>query len=112
MKRVRLGVVLLLVLSVAMAGCLDNNFVYARGKSVPPGESRGWFFKGPANLTVKVTSNIPVEVEVVSSGGTVLKDFGTVREVNAVVELPKGRWKVVVRNPGNETAVIDVTIKA
>ncbi|CAD5245332.1 hypothetical protein [Thermococcus camini] len=112
MKRVRLGVVLLLVLSVAMAGCLDNNFVYARGKSVPAGESREWPFRGPANLSVEISSSVPVEVKVVSPDGTVLRDFGTVREVNGVVELPEGRWKVVVKNPGNETAVIDVTIKA
>ncbi|QDA30440.1 hypothetical protein FH039_00810 [Thermococcus indicus] len=111
MRRARSVVVFLLILSVVTAGCLDNNFVYARGKSVPAGESREWPFKGPANLTVKISSSVPVEVKVVSSDGIVLRDFGTVREVNAVVELPGGRWKVVVRNPGNETAVIDVTLK-
>ncbi|WP_258083464.1 hypothetical protein [Thermococcus thermotolerans] len=112
MERARSVVVFLLVLSVVTAGCLYNNFVYAREKGVPAGESREWFFKGPANLTVKITSNVPLEVKVVSSDGAVLRDFGTVREVNAVVELPGGTWKVVVRNPGNETAVIDVTLRA
>ncbi|WP_148883150.1 hypothetical protein [Thermococcus aciditolerans] len=111
MKPVRWLVVVVLVLSILIAGCLDNNFVYARGKSVPAGESREWPFRGPANLTVEISSSVPIEVKVVSSDGTVLRDFGTVREVNAVVELPEGRWKVVVRNPGNETAVIDVTLK-
>ncbi|AFL95235.1 hypothetical protein CL1_1032 [Thermococcus cleftensis] len=111
MKPVRWLVVLLLALVVFSAACLDNNFVYARGKSVPPGETRGWPFKGPANLTVEISSSVPVEVKVVSSDGTVLRDFGTVREVNDVVELPKGVWKVVISNPGNETAVIDVKLK-
>ncbi|NJE61833.1 hypothetical protein [Thermococcus sp. 21S7] len=104
-------VIILLAISVAVAGCLDNNFVYVKGKSVPAGEAREWPFRGPANLTVKVTSSVPVEVRVVSADGGILKDFGTVGEVNAVVELPEGRWKVVVRNPGNETAVINVTLK-
>ncbi|NJE02028.1 DUF4493 domain-containing protein [Thermococcus sp. JdF3] len=111
MKPVRWLVVLLLVLVVLSSACLDNNFVYARGKNVPAGESREWPFRGPANLTVEISSSVPVEVKVVSSDGTVLRDFGTVREVNAVVELPEGRWKVAVSNPGNETAVIDVTLK-
>ncbi|ASA78456.1 hypothetical protein [Thermococcus sp. 5-4] len=104
-------VIILLVLAVVMAGCLDSNFVYVKGKSVPAGEAREWPFKGPANLTVKLTSNLPVEVKVVSADGEVLKDFGTVKEVNEVVGLPDGKWKVVVRNPCNETVVIDVTLK-
>jgi len=111
MKGVHWAVVFLLILSVVTAGCLDNNFVYAKGKSVPAGESREWPFKGPVNLSVEISSSVPVEVKIVSPDGTVLRDFGTVREVNEVVELPKDRWKVVVRNPGNETAVIDVTLK-
>jgi len=111
MKGMCWAVVFLLILSVVAAGCLDNNFVYAKGKSVSPGETKEWPFRGPANLTVKLTSNLPVEVKVVSADGEVLKDFGTVKEVSEVVELPDGKWKVVVMNPGNETAVIDMTLK-
>ena len=102
---------ILLIATVLSAGCIEGgNFVYSRGKTLSPGDSLSYAFSGPANLTVKVSSNVPVEVKIVGDGG-VLKDFGETRRVDTVVQLPKGKWKVIIKNPGNGRAVLDIEIK-
>ncbi len=54
---------LLLVAVVLSAGCIEGgNFVYSKGKGLSSGDSLSYAFSGPVNLTVKVSSNVPVEV--------------------------------------------------
>ncbi len=112
MGRLKAGFVLLLaVFLVFSAGCLKGgNFVYSKGKTLSPGAELVYPFKGPVNLTVKVSSNVPVEVKIVGDNG-VLKDFGIRTKVDAVVSLPEGKWKVVIKNPGNQTAKLDIELK-
>ncbi|WP_232460869.1 hypothetical protein [Thermococcus gorgonarius] len=62
------------------------------------------------NLTVKVSSNVPVEVKIVGDKD-VLRDFGWTKKIDTIVELPKGKWKVVIKNPGNEKATLDIELK-
>ncbi len=102
---------LLLVGVVLAAGCMEGgNFVYSKGKSLSPGYSLSYVFSGPVNLTVKVSSNVPVEVKIVGDSG-VLKDFGETTKVDTVVQLPKGKWKVIIKNSGDEKAVLDIEIR-
>ncbi len=102
----------ILIAAIAItAGCLKGgNFVYSKGKSLSPGKSLSYSFTGPVHLTVKVSSNVPVEVKIVGDSG-VLKDFGEMRKVDTVVQLPKGKWTVIIKNPGNEKAVLDIEIR-
>ena len=101
----------LVVLLVASAGCLKGgNFVYSNGKTLQPGKELSYAFSGPANLTVKVSSNVPVEVKIVGDKG-VLRDFGETTKVNAVVPLPEGKWKVVIKNTGKDTAKLNIELK-
>jgi len=103
-----LFVVLLIILS---AGCLKGgNFVYSKGKTLSPGKELDYTFKGPMDLKVKISSSVPVEVKIVGEN-TVLKDFGKVREVDTVVKLPEGKWEVVIKNPGEEKATLDIELK-
>ena len=102
---------LLLIAAVLSAGCIEGgNFVYSKGKSLSPGDSLSYAFSGPANLTVKVSSNVPVEVIIVGDSG-ILKDFGETRKVDTVVQLPRGKWKVIIKNPGEEKATLDIELK-
>ena len=102
---------LLLIAAVLSAGCIEGgNFVYSKGKSLSPGDSLSYVFSGPANLTIKISSNIPVEVKIVGDGG-VLKDFGKTTRIDTVVQLPKGKWKVIIKNPGDEKATLDIELK-
>ena len=72
---------LLLIAAVLSAGCLKGgNFVYSKGKTLSPGAELSYPFSGPVNLTVKITSNVPVEVKIVGERG-VLKDFGKTTKV-------------------------------
>ncbi|WP_297487254.1 hypothetical protein [Thermococcus sp.] len=102
----------ILIAAIAItAGCLKGgNFVYSKGKSLSPGESLSYSFTGPVHLTVRVSSNVPVDVRIVGES-TVLKDFGETRKVDAVVQLPKGKWKVIIKNPGEEKATLDIELK-
>ena len=105
---VAIFVVFILVLS---AGCLKGgNFVYSKGKVLSPGDELTYPFTGPVNLSVKITSSVPVEVKIVGDNG-VLRDFGKTTEVDAVVSLPEGKWKVVIKNPGNESAKLDIELR-
>ncbi|HDZ36528.1 MAG TPA: hypothetical protein ENH81_06450 [Thermococcus sp.] len=109
---VRAGVVIFIV-SILMlsAGCIKGgNFVYSKGKTLSPGKELEYPFTGPVNLSVKITSNIPVEVKIMG-GGSVLKDFGETTKVDAVVPLPEGKWEVVIKNTGNETAKLDIELR-
>ena len=112
MGRLKAGIVFLLAVFVVFsAGCLKGgNFIYSKGKFLSPGEELVYPFKGPVNLTVKVSSSVPVEVKIVGDSG-VLKDFGETMKVDAVVSLSKGEWKVVIKNPGNETAKLDIELR-
>ncbi|ASJ08193.1 hypothetical protein A3L11_02705 [Thermococcus siculi] len=102
----------LVLLSVVSAGCIGGgNFVYSKGKTISPGETREWPFKGPVNLTIKISSSAPVSVKIVGADGSIFRDFGKTRDVDITVDLPKGRWKVVVENPGDEKAVLDIEIR-
>lgn len=105
---------LLLVLvaaAVLSAGCLKGgNFVYSRGQTLSPGSELVYPFSGPVNLTVKITSDIPIEVRIAGDNG-VLKDFGMVKKVDTAVELPEGKWKVIIRNSGDGKAVLDIEIR-
>jgi len=81
-----------------------------QGKTLQPGKELSYAFSGPVNLTVKVSSNVPVEVKIVGEN-TVLKDFGETTKVNAVVHLPEGKWKVVIKNTGKDMAKLDIELK-
>ncbi len=100
-----------LMLLVLAAGCIGNNFVYSKGKTLSPGAEKSWIFKGPADLKIRVSSNVPVEVKVISSDGKVLRDFGRIKKVDSTVNLPEGKWKVVIKNPNGERAVLDISIR-
>jgi len=103
--------ILLVALVVLSTGCIKGgNFVYSRGKTLSPGAELSYPFSGPVNLTVKVSSNIPVEVKIIGENG-VLKDFGKTTKVNTVVPLPRGKWKVVIKNPGSDRATLDIELK-
>ncbi|WP_457752488.1 hypothetical protein [Thermococcus sp.] len=112
MGRLKVGFALLLAVFVVLsAGCLKGgNFVYSKGKTLSPGAELTYPFKGPVNLSVKVSSSVPVEVKVVGKDG-VLRDFGRTTKVNTVVPLPDGEWKVVIRNPGKESARLDIELR-
>ena len=102
---------LLLIAAVLSAGCLKGgNFVYSKGKTLSPGAELSYPFSGPVNLTVKVSSNVPVEVRIVGERG-VLRDFGETTRIDTVVQLPKGKWKVMIKNPGKERATLDIELK-
>ncbi len=103
--------VLMVIGTVIAAGCIKGgNFVYSNEKTLPPGKSLSYAFSGPVNLTVKVSSNVPVEVRIAGDNG-VLKDFGKIKKIDTVIELPKGKWNVIIRNPGDEKAVLDIELK-
>ncbi|WP_255453213.1 hypothetical protein [Thermococcus sp. GR6] len=40
---------------------------------------------------MKIDSDIPVDVKIVSNDGEVLKDFGEIQHIDTVIELPKGK---------------------
>ncbi len=102
---------LLLIVAVLSTGCLKGgNFVYSKGKTLSPGAELSYPFSGPVNLTVKITSNVPVEVKIVGDSG-VLRDFGRTTKVDTVVKLPEGKWKVIIKNPGDERATLNIELK-
>ena len=93
------------------AGCLKGgNFVYSKGKTLSPGKELEYPFTGPVNLTVKINSNVPVEVRIVGDD-RLLKDFGRTKKVDTVVWLPEGKWKLVIKNPGKESARLDIELR-
>ncbi len=49
-------------------------------------------------------------MKIVGDNG-VLRDFGETTRINTVVQLPKGKWKVIIKNPGNEKATLDIELK-
>ncbi|NJF26177.1 hypothetical protein E3E29_11175, partial [Thermococcus sp. Bubb.Bath] len=72
------------------------------------GETLEYVFAGPSNLTVKIDSNIPADVKILSNDGEVLTDFGETQRIDMVIELPKGKWKLIIHNPGNKKAVLNI----
>ncbi|NJE46112.1 hypothetical protein E3E35_01535 [Thermococcus sp. GR7] len=100
--------VFLVVLLVLSAGCVETKFVYIKAKFLGSGETLEYVFAGPSNLTVKIDSNIPADVKILSNDGEVLTDFGETQRIDMVIELPKGKWKLIIHNPGNKKAVLNI----
>ncbi|NJD98709.1 hypothetical protein E3E26_02710 [Thermococcus sp. LS1] len=108
MRRLAVFLVVLLVLS---AGCVETKFAYSKAKFLGSGETLEYVFAGPSNLTVKIDSDIPVDVKIVSNDGEVLKDFGETHHIDTVIELPKGKWKLTIHKPNDKKAVLSMTLR-
>ncbi|NJE04142.1 hypothetical protein [Thermococcus sp. MV11] len=103
----------ILLVSAILGGCLGGgNFVYSKGKVVKPGSEVVYPFKGPVTLNMDVSGNGPFTLLVVSSDGSkeIFKRTNVTR-VKEKVELPEGSWKVIIRNEGESSLVLDISLR-
>ena len=102
----------IILVSVLLGGCLGGgNFVYSKGKVLKSGSEIMYPFKGPATLEIKVSGNSPFTLLIISSDGSKeLFKRTNVTEVKETVELPEGSWRVIIRNEGDSSISLDISL--
>ncbi|ACJ17040.1 hypothetical protein TON_1550 [Thermococcus onnurineus NA1] len=100
-------------LIVLVAGCIEGgNFVYSKGKIIGPHRELDYSFKGPATLEIGVSGNGPFTLLIISSDGSKeLFKRTNVTEVKETVELPEGSWRVIIRNEGDSSISLDISLR-
>lgn len=108
------AILTVLLLGVVMLGCIGTqNFVYSKGKVIGPGSKLVYPFDGPTSLELKVSGNAPFSLLIISSDGSKeLFKQANVTDVETMVKLPEGSWKVIIRNEGKNLVKLDITIKS
>ncbi|MCD6525270.1 MAG: hypothetical protein J7K48_09880 [Thermococcus sp.] len=113
MRVVSMKFLTIILVSVLLGGCIGGgNFVYSKGKVIKPGSEIMYPFKGPTTLEVEVSGNGPFTLLVVSSDGSKeLFKRTNVADVKETVELPEGSWKVIIRNEGEYSLSLDISLR-